>query len=58
VKDALEDRLRQMVCGGQLDLTTAQHEIAVNWIAAYKKYFHTARPLARHIRFRREDQHE
>jgi hypothetical protein len=45
VKDALEDRLRQMVCGGTLDLTEAQREIATNWIAAYKKYFHTDRPL-------------
>ena len=41
VKDALEDRLREMVCEGSLDLTEAQQEIAVNWIAAYKKYFHT-----------------
>ena len=46
VKDALEDRLRDMVCDGQLDLATAQREIAENWIEAYKKYFHTERPLA------------
>jgi len=45
VKDALEDHLRDLVCGGQLDLETAQHEIAMNWIDAYKKYFHTDRPL-------------
>lgn len=45
VKDALEDRLRDMVCGGQLDLHVAQREIAGNWIEAYKKYFHTDRPL-------------
>ncbi len=45
VKDALEDHLHQMVCEGNLDLATAQHEIAVNWIEAYKKYFHTDRPL-------------
>jgi hypothetical protein len=45
VKDALEDRLRDMVCEGQLDLHVAQREIAVNWIEAYKKYFHTDRPL-------------
>jgi hypothetical protein len=50
VKDALEDHLRGMVCSGQLDLTTAQHEIAVNWVAAYKKYFHTRRPLPQHLR--------
>jgi hypothetical protein len=46
VKDALEDRLREMVCDGSLELTVAQQEIATNWIAAYKKYFHTDRPLA------------
>ncbi len=50
VKDALEDRLREMVCDGSLDLNEAQREIAVNWIAAYKKYFHTDRPLAEHYR--------
>ena len=47
VKDALEDHLRDLVCEGQLDLATAQREIATNWIAAYKKYFHTDRPLTR-----------
>jgi hypothetical protein len=45
VKDALEDRLRDMVCGGKLDLASAQNEISADWIAAYKKYFHTDRPL-------------
>jgi hypothetical protein len=52
VKDALEDHLRRMVCNGQLDLATAQHEIASNWVAAYKKYFHTHRPLPQHQRIR------
>jgi hypothetical protein len=45
VKDALEDRLRDMVCDGSLDLREAQQEIAADWIAAYKKYFHTDKPL-------------
>ncbi len=45
VKDALEDHLRGLVCDGQLDLATAQRDIASNWIEAYKKYFHTDRPL-------------
>jgi hypothetical protein len=45
VKDDLEDRLRDMVCEGSLDLAEAQREIAENWIAAYKKYFHTELPL-------------
>lgn len=45
VKDALEDHLRDMVCAGELDLPTAQHDLAQDWIAAYKKYFHTDRPI-------------
>ena len=50
VKDALEDRLRDLVCDGSLDLAEAQREIAGNWIAAYKKYFQTDKPLAEHLR--------
>ena len=50
VKDALEDRLRELVCDGSLDLAEAQREIAANWIAAYKKYFHTDQPLPEHRR--------
>jgi hypothetical protein len=46
VKDQLEDHLHHMVCRGELPLSAAQHEIAANWIAAYKKYFQTDRPLA------------
>jgi hypothetical protein len=45
VKDALEERLHEMVCSGQLDLYRAQHDIATDWIAAYKKYFRTNKPL-------------
>ncbi|HXX44270.1 MAG TPA: zf-HC2 domain-containing protein [Candidatus Acidoferrales bacterium] len=45
VKDELEDRLHALVCQGRLDLPTAQHEMATNWITAYKKYFHTDKPL-------------
>jgi hypothetical protein len=45
VKDELEDRLHDMVCEGNLDLATAQRDISTDWIAAYKKYFHTNRPL-------------
>jgi hypothetical protein len=44
VKDALEDRLRDLVCTGQVDLAEAQHDISTDWIAAYKKYFGTERP--------------
>jgi anti-sigma factor RsiW len=45
VKDQLEDHLHHMVCHGQLSLSDAQREIAGNWISAYKKYFHTDRPV-------------
>lgn len=51
VKDALEDRLRSLVCSGKLDLATAQHELARDWIATYKKYFRTDRPLLGHVAF-------
>ena len=45
VKDELEDRLPEMVSNGELDLSTAQRDISTDWIVAYKKYFHTDRPL-------------
>src|SRR5262245_48545814 len=32
VKDALERKLHKLVCAGQLDLKTAQGEIASDWI--------------------------
>ena len=46
VKDDLEERLHQMVCAGKVDLSTAQNDIATDWIAAYKKYFRTDAPLS------------
>jgi hypothetical protein len=52
VKDALEDRLHEMVCAGHLELREAQQEIAADWIAAYRKYFHTDQPLAEHAKSR------
>jgi len=45
VKDALEDRLHKLVCEGSLDLVAAQKDISSDWIAAYRKYFHTDQPL-------------
>ena len=44
VKDALERQLHKLVCAGQLDLKTAQREIASNWIEAYKKYVRATPP--------------
>jgi len=46
VKDQLEDHLHRMVCERKIPLDEAQHEIASNWISAYKKYFRTEQPLA------------
>lgn len=46
VKDALENEMHAEVCDGRLDLATAQHDIATDWIAAFKKYFHTSSPLS------------
>jgi hypothetical protein len=37
-KDALEQRLRGMVCAGEMELPAAQQAIRVDWIAAYKRY--------------------
>jgi hypothetical protein len=51
IKDALEDHLHQLVCGGELELSTAQSDISTNWIAAYKRYFRTERPLPQHFSF-------
>jgi hypothetical protein len=51
VKDALEDRLRTMVCAGSLDLATAQRALADDWIGAYKRYFRTSEPLPDHLAF-------
>src|SRR4051812_12846395 len=38
VKDRLENKLHRLVCAGELDLKTAQQEIASDWVDAYKKY--------------------
>lgn len=50
-KDALEDRLRRLVCDGELELAVAQREIAADWTGAYRKYFETEEPLVIHARF-------
>jgi hypothetical protein len=44
VKDELEDHLHELVCQGKVQLTTAQNDIATDWIAAYKRYFNTDKP--------------
>ncbi|HEY5060751.1 MAG TPA: hypothetical protein VII52_04395 [Gemmatimonadaceae bacterium] len=50
VKDALENRLHQEVCAGKTSLAQAQHEIATDWIAAYKSHFHRDAPLPHRAR--------
>jgi hypothetical protein len=45
VKDALEERLHEGVCHGTINLTAAQQAISGDWIAAYKKYFHSDKPV-------------
>ena len=55
VKDELERLLPTLVCRGAIDLATAQRDIASNWIAAYKKYFRTDRPVATQARATAED---
>lgn len=38
VKDGLENRLHALVCVGTVALVDAQHDIATDWTAAYRKY--------------------
>jgi hypothetical protein len=50
VKDELEQRLHRLACDGTIDLAQAQREITTDWIAAYKRHFHTDRPLRDYAR--------
>ena len=45
VKDQLERLLPMMVCRGEIDLATAQRDMAEDWIGAYKRHFKTDHPL-------------
>lgn len=54
VKDALEDRLHDLVCSGRISLATAQRDIASDWVVAYKKYFNTSTPLPLHYAFAKD----
>lgn len=53
-KDTLENKLHELVCNGELNLRQAQHDEAVNWYAAYRKYIlvpaQRARAAARRAR--------
>jgi hypothetical protein len=37
-KDALENKLHELICSGRLSLAQAQYEEAHDWVSAYKKY--------------------
>jgi hypothetical protein len=50
VKDDLERLLPRLVCDGRVNLEAAQRDLARDWIAAYRKYFHTDAPLQRWAR--------
>ncbi|MBI1355845.1 MAG: hypothetical protein GC160_16010 [Acidobacteria bacterium] len=50
-KDALEDRLRHLVCQGELPLAVAQRDLARDWTAAYRRYFRVEEPLVEHAGF-------
>lgn len=50
IKDALERLLADEVCGGRVPLWLAQREIATDWVASYKRRFHTDAPLPSHAR--------
>ena len=43
-KDELELLFRRLVCDGTIDISTAQREMATDWIAAYRRYFATDQP--------------
>lgn len=55
VKDALENRLHADVCTNQIDLPTAQREIATDWIGAYKRVFATSLPASQALGRRGQD---
>jgi len=50
-KDRLEFVLYKMVCAKEISLAEAQHEMATNWISAWKHYV----PSHQHYRFKRVD---
>jgi hypothetical protein len=47
VKDALENELHRRVCARTIDLATAQHIIAQNWVAGYRTYMSPNPPPAK-----------
>lgn len=54
-KDALEHRLVQLMCSGEVPLAAAQDWIARDWVGAYKKYFDTSEPLVEHLAYIKDE---
>ncbi|MGA8148778.1 MAG: hypothetical protein WB870_14595 [Gallionellaceae bacterium] len=50
-KDRIEFVMYRMVCEGEISLADAQHEMATNWIDAWKRYV----PGHQHYRFKKAD---
>ncbi len=48
VKDALEQLLAERVCRTEMTLEQAQRDLALDWVAAYKRYFGTDEPIPAH----------
>lgn len=44
VKDVIENELHRQVCSGAMSLHDAQHAIATDWIAAYRRVLHRDLP--------------
>lgn len=53
-KDALEERLGELVCSGQLSAVDAQAALSNDWVDAYRKYFRSDRPLVEHVAFAKD----
>jgi hypothetical protein len=47
-KDRLERLLCDMICAGQVDITTAQQAFATDWLAAYHACYEGKRKRLRH----------
>ncbi len=54
-KDALEDRLLDAMCSGEVSLSAAQRALAADWVAAYRKYFGANEPLVEHLAFLKDE---
>lgn len=49
IKNALEDRLQELVCNRSIPLEEAQAALTKDWVKAYQQYFHARLPLTIHL---------